>query len=74
MDHSGKQYAADRIASFEATVAPHIAAEALSEASLEDLRLQAHALRPVGCWSTGCARAACGCLERRDKKGFSLQP
>jgi len=47
--------AADSIASFEATVAPHIAAEALSEVSLEDLRLQAHALRPVGCWSMGCA-------------------
>jgi len=50
--------AADSIAHFEATVAPHIAAEALSEASLEDLRLQTPALRPVGCWSTGCARAA----------------
>ncbi len=31
------------------------AAEAPSEASLEDLRLQAPALRPVGCWWAGCA-------------------
>ncbi len=56
-DHTS---AADSIAHFEATVAPHIAAEALSEVSLEDLRLQTPALRPVGCWSMGCAHAACG--------------
>jgi len=62
--------AADCIARFEATVAPHIAAEALSEASLEDLRLQTPALRPVRCWGTGCALAACGCLERRGKVLF----
>jgi hypothetical protein len=40
---------------FEATVAPHIAAEALPEAGLDGLRLQAPALRPVGCWWAGCA-------------------
>ncbi len=44
------------IAHFEAEVAPRIAAEAMSEASLEDLRLQTPALRPVGCWCTECAR------------------
>jgi hypothetical protein len=44
------------IARFEATVAPHIATEPLSEATLEDLRLQMPALRPVGCWCTECAR------------------
>jgi len=43
------------VARFEAEVAPRIAAEPLSEASLEDLRLQTPALRPVGCWCTGCA-------------------
>jgi hypothetical protein len=37
-------------------VSSRIAAEALSEVSLEDLRLQMPALRPVGCWSTECAR------------------
>jgi len=46
--------AAAAVARFEAEVAPRIAAELLSEASLEDLRLQAPALRPVGCWCTGC--------------------
>jgi len=50
--------AADSFAHFAATVASHIAAEALSEASLEDLRLQMPGLRPAGCWSMGCARAA----------------
>jgi hypothetical protein len=48
----------DCITHFEAEVTPRLAAEALSEASLEDLRLQVPALRPVGCWGTGCARAA----------------
>ncbi len=43
------------IARFEAEVAPRIAAGALSDASLEDLRLQTPALRPVGCWCTECA-------------------
>ncbi len=44
------------VARFEAEVAPRIAAEALSEASLEDLRLQTPALRPVGCGCTECAQ------------------
>jgi len=43
------------VARFEAEVAPHIAAEAQPEASLEDLRLRTPALRPMGCWCTGCA-------------------
>jgi len=55
------------IARFEAEVTPGIAAEALSDVSLEDLRLQTPALRPVGCWCTECARlppqpASCGAL------------
>ncbi len=46
------------VARFEAEVAPHVAAEAQPEASLEDLRLRTPALRPVGCW---CMR--CGALQ-----------
>ncbi len=42
------------VARFEAEVAPHVAAEAQPEAGLEDLRLRTPALRPVGCWCTGC--------------------
>jgi len=57
------------VARFEAEVAPGIAAEALSEASLEDLRLQAPALRPMGCWSTGCAA-----LSRRAGLGPNTSP
>jgi len=62
--------AADSIAHFEATVAPHITAEALSEVSLEDLRLQTTALHPVGCWSMGCAHAACERFQWHDKVHF----
>ncbi len=40
---------------FEAEVKPGIAAEAHPEPSLEDLRLATPALRPVGCWWSGCA-------------------
>ena len=47
------------VARFEAEVAPHVAAEAQPEASLEDLRLRMAALRPAGCWSRGC-----GALQR----------
>ncbi len=46
--------AAAGIARFEAEAAPRIPAEPLSEA-LEELRLQTPALRPAGCWCTGCA-------------------
>ncbi len=42
------------VALLEAEVAPHVATEALPEASLEDLRLRTPALRPMGCWCTGC--------------------
>ena len=42
------------VARFEAEVAPHVAAEAQPEDSLEDLRLRTPALRPVGCWCMGC--------------------
>jgi len=45
------------VARFEAEAAQRIPADTLSEASLEDLRLQTPALRPVGCWCMGCARA-----------------
>jgi len=52
--------AAAAVTRFEAETAPHIAAEAPTPASLEDLRLQTPALRPVGCWWLGYARAASG--------------
>ncbi len=59
---SGRASAADQLAGmaaavarFEAEVAPHLAAEAQPEASLEALRLRTPTLRPVGCWSRGCA-------------------
>ncbi len=64
------------VARFEA--APHIAADAQPEAGLEDLRLRTPALRPVGCWCTGCGalqHAACwpgaychGCLGSRARR------
>jgi len=47
--------AAAAIGRFEAEAAPRIPVDTLSEASLEDLRLQAPALCPMGCWCTGCA-------------------
>jgi len=43
------------IARFEAEVAPGIAADAQPDRSLDDLRLATPALRPVGCWWSGCA-------------------
>jgi len=49
------------VARFEAEAAQRIPADTLPEASLEDLRLQTPALRPVGCWCMGCARAVWGC-------------
>jgi hypothetical protein len=52
--------AAAAVTRFEAETAPHIAAEAPTPASLEDLRLQTPALRPVGCWWLGYACAASG--------------
>jgi len=45
-------------AAFDAEVAPRIPADALPLVSLEDLRLQTPALRPVGCWWSGCAQPA----------------
>ena len=46
-------------------VAAEAAEEAQPEAGLEDLRLRTPALRPVGCWCTGCgAPAACSMLAR----------
>jgi hypothetical protein len=43
------------IARYEAAVALGIAADAPSQASPEDLRLDMPSLRPVGCWWSGCA-------------------
>ncbi len=63
---SSKQYQgalasfAAAVARFEAEAAQRIPADTLPEASLEDLRLQTPALRPVGCWWWGCAPAASG--------------
>ena len=48
------------LARFEAEVAPGIAAEAQPNLSLEDLRLATPALRPVGCWWSGCAPLPAG--------------
>jgi len=51
---------ASAFAAFDAEVAPRIPADGLSPVSQEDLRLKTPALRPVGCWWSGCAaRAAC---------------
>ncbi len=40
---------------FEAADAQRLPADTLSPFSLEDLRLRTPALRPVGCWWSGCA-------------------
>jgi len=40
---------------YEHSTAEEVAEEAQPEAGLEDLRLRTPALRPVGCWCTGCA-------------------
>jgi len=49
---------ASAFAAFDAEVAPRIPADGLSPVSQEDLRLKTPALRPVGCWWSGCARPA----------------
>ncbi len=52
------------IARLEAEVAPGLAAEGPSQATLDDLRLATPALRPVGCWWSGCAPAPAGRIAR----------
>jgi len=43
------------VARFEAEITPGIAANAPLQVSLDDLRLCSPALRPMGCWWSGCA-------------------